>query len=48
MCCGFYERRNNDGAPKHMAERLGGSVQTLQRWANDGMLKAYRTPKNRR
>lgn len=31
-----------------MAERLGGSVQTLQRWANDGMLKAHRTPKNRR
>ncbi|MDA9428346.1 hypothetical protein B834_815 [Enterococcus mundtii 1A] len=48
MRCGFYEGRNNDGAPKLMAERLGVSVQTLQCWANDDMLKAHRTPKNRR
>lgn len=48
MRCGFYEGRNNDGAPKLMAERLGVSVQTLQCWANDDMLKVHRTPKNRR
>lgn len=34
--------------PKDMAQRLGVSVKTLQRWDNDGTLKAYRTPKNRR
>lgn len=31
-----------------MAERLGVSPKTLQRWDNDGKLKAYRTPTNRR
>lgn len=31
-----------------MAERLGVSVRTLQRWDNDGTLPAYRTPTNRR
>lgn len=34
--------------PKDMAKRLGVSVQTLQHWDNDGTLKAYRNPKNRR
>lgn len=31
-----------------MAERLGVTVLTLQRWDNNGILKAYRTPTNRR
>ena len=31
-----------------MAERLGVTVLTLQRWDNNGTLKAYRTPTNRR
>ena len=30
--------------PKEMAERLGVTVLTLQRWDNNGTLKAYRTP----
>lgn len=34
--------------PKEMAERLGVTVLTLQRWDNKGLLKAYRTPTNRR
>lgn len=34
--------------PKEMAQRLNVSVQTLQKWDNDGTLKAYRNPKNRR
>lgn len=34
--------------PKEMAERLNVTVRTLQRWDNDGILKAYRTPTNRR
>ena len=31
-----------------MAERLGVTVLTLQRWDNNGILKAHRTPTNRR
>lgn len=34
--------------PKEMAERLGVTVRTLQRWDKEGTLKAYRTPTNRR
>lgn len=34
--------------PKEMAERLGVTVRTLQKWDNKGILKAYRTPTNRR
>lgn len=34
--------------PKEMAKRLGITVQTLQNWDNNGKLKAYRTPTNRR
>lgn len=34
--------------PKDFARLLGVSVRTLQRWDNQGILKAYRTPKNRR
>ena len=34
--------------PKDMAERLGVTVRTLQRWDNEGILKAQRTPTNRR
>ena len=30
--------------PKEMAERLGVTVLTLQRWDNNGTLKAYCTP----
>ena len=34
--------------PKDFAELLGISVKTLQRWDRDGILKAKRTPTNRR
>ena len=34
--------------PKDMAEKLGVTVLTLQRWDNKGILKAHRTPTNRR
>jgi len=34
--------------PKDFAKLLGVSVQTLQRWDRDGILKAYRTPTDRR
>ena len=34
--------------PKEIAERLGVTVLTLQRWDNNGILKAQRTPTNRR
>lgn len=34
--------------PKEMANRLGVSVPTLQRWDNNGTLKAHRSPTNRR
>ena len=34
--------------PKDFAELLGVTVKTLQRWDRDGILKANRTPTNRR
>ena len=34
--------------PKDFAELLGASVKTLQRWDREGILKANRTPTNRR
>ena len=34
--------------PKDFAELLGVSVKTLQRWDRDNILKAKRTPTNRR
>ena len=34
--------------PKEMAKRLGVTVKTLQIWDNNGILKAHRTPTNRR
>lgn len=34
--------------PKAFAELLGVSVKTLQRWDRDGVLKAHRTPTDRR
>ncbi len=34
--------------PKEMAERLGVTVRTLQKWDNNGTFKAHRTPTNRR
>lgn len=34
--------------PKDFAEMIGVSVKTLQRWDREGILKAYRTPTNRR
>ena len=34
--------------PKDFAELLGVSVKTLQHWDRDGILKANRTPTNRR
>lgn len=34
--------------PAAFAELLGVSVKTLQRWDKDGVLKAYRTPTDRR
>lgn len=34
--------------PKEMAERLGVTTRTLRNWDNEGVLKAKRTPTNRR
>lgn len=34
--------------PKEFAEMIGVSVKTLQRWDREGILKAYRNPKDRR
>lgn len=34
--------------PKDFAKLVGVSVKTLQRWDNEGIFKAYRTPTNRR
>lgn len=34
--------------PKDIASRLNVSVRTLQRWDNEGILTAQRTPTNRR
>ena len=34
--------------PKDFSKLLGVSVLTLQRWDNNGILKAHRTPTNRR
>ena len=34
--------------PKDFAQLLGVSVKTLQRWDREGILKANRTPTNRR
>lgn len=33
---------------KDMTEKLGVTVKTLQKWDNQGILKAYQTPTNRR
>jgi putative resolvase len=34
--------------PQEFSEMIGVSVKTLQRWDNDGLLKASSTPTNRR
>ena len=34
--------------PKEFAKLLNVSVKTLQRWDREGILKAFRTPTNRR
>ena len=34
--------------PKEMAERLGVTDRTLQKWDKNGTFKAHRTPTNRR
>lgn len=34
--------------PKEMSQKIGVSVRTLQKWDKAGILKAYRTPTNRR
>jgi len=38
----------NTYKPNEFAEMIGVSVKTLQRWDNDGKLKAFRTPSDRR
>lgn len=38
----------NNYKPKDFSKLLNVSVKTLQRWDNDGILKAHRTPTNRR
>lgn len=40
--------KNNNYKPNEFAELLNVSVRTLQRWDNEGKLKAFRTPTNRR
>lgn len=38
----------NTYKPNEFAEMIGVSVKTLQRWDNDGKLKAFRSPTDRR
>ena len=40
--------KNKIYKPKEFAELLNVTVTTLQRWDREGVLKAYRNPKNRR
>ena len=40
--------KNRVYKPKEFAELLNVTVTTLQRWDREGVLKAYRNPKNRR
>ena len=40
--------KNNNYKLNEFAELLNVSVRTLQRWDNDGILKAFRTPTDRR
>lgn len=49
----IYYTHERDGfmgnyKPKEFAKMIGVSVKTLQRWDKDNVLKAYRTPKDRR
>ena len=39
---------NKNYKPKEFAELIGISVKTLQRWDREGVLKANRTPTDRR
>lgn len=49
VCYNFYrEEVLHMIKPKDMAQRLNISVKTLQRWDNEGILVAHRTPTNRR
>ncbi len=40
--------KNNNYKPNEFAELINVSVRTLQRWDNEGILKVFRTPTNRR
>ena len=40
--------RNDHYKPKEFAEFINVSVKTLQRWDREGILKAHRTPTDRR
>ena len=40
--------KNNNYKSNEFAELINVSVRTLQRWDNEGTLKAFRTPTNRR
>ncbi|WP_423738870.1 hypothetical protein [Clostridium cochlearium] len=40
--------KNNKYKPNEFAELINGSVRTLQRWDNEGILKAFRTPTNQK
>ena len=48
----FFVGTNGSGghlyAPREFARLIGRSVKTLQRWDREGILKAYRSPTNRR
>lgn len=40
--------KNNNYKPNEFVELINVSVRTLQRWGNEGILKAFRTPTDRR
>jgi predicted site-specific integrase-resolvase len=42
------DKHMNHYKPKEFADMLNVSVKTLQRWDRDGILKAFRTPSDRR
>ncbi|XJV97453.1 MerR family transcriptional regulator [Haloimpatiens lingqiaonensis] len=40
--------KNNNYKPNEFVELINVSIRTLQRWDNEVILKAFRTPTNRR
>lgn len=48
ICTYNIDKGGHMYSPKQFAAKIGKSVKTLQRWDNEGVFKARRTPTNRR